>query len=233
MSNFHAHHLSKVLRTFIFLAVCAGAASTQALPITWQDAPWPVDQDWPGPQGSPAVTNGNQITLTGQDVLSVQSFSGPLTISYDLVLPVKSTTDGIFETYFVPTGQNISNVPNPDIVLYMTESQGGADSLAAAKDRFATVLWGANPFAIATQTVYHVAINIAGNGQVAWSINGNDVGLSNSVVVPYSSFQIRLSSWQPTQEWDVTNFAVVPEPATVTLLGAGLVGLFAVVRRRK
>lgn len=233
MSNFRAHHLSAHLRMFVFLAVCSWVASTHAQTVTWQDLPWPADQNWLGPQGSPAVTNGNQITLTGQDVLSVQSFTGPLTISYDLLLPAKSTTDGIFETFFVPTGEAKTNLPNPDIVLQWSETQTGNDNLEAAKDHYATILWGNNPFSINTQTVYHVSISVAANGQVGWFINGNDVGLSNSVVVPYSSFQIRLSSWQPTQEWQVSNFTVVPEPATVTLLSAGLIGLCVVVRRRK
>jgi hypothetical protein len=233
MSNFRAHHLPAYLRIFIFLAVCSWVALTHAQTVTWQDLPWPADQDWPGPQGSPAVTNGNQITLTGQDVLSVQSFSGPLTISYDVLLPVKSTTDGSFETYFVPTGEGISNGPNPDVELLMNESQSGNDFLTATKNHGANTLWGNNPYSINTQTVYHISIGIAANGQVDWSINGNDVGLSNSVVVPYSSFQVRLSSWQPTQDWQVSNFVVVPEPATVTLLSTGLVGLFVVVRRRR
>jgi PEP-CTERM motif-containing protein len=233
MNNFRGHHLPAYLRIFVFLAVCSWVTLTHGQTVTWQDLPWPADQDWPGPQGSPAVTNGNQITLTGQDVLSVQSFGGPLTISYDVLLPVKSTTDGSIETFFVPTGEATTNIPNPDIELLMNETQTGNDNLGVAKDHDSTILWGSNPFSINTQTVYHVSIGIAANGQVNWSINGNDVGLTNSVVMPYSSFQIRLSSWQPTQEWDVSNFVVVPEPATVTLLGVGIVGLFAIIRRRR
>jgi hypothetical protein len=233
MCDFRIYHLSAYLRVFVFLAVCSWVASTHAQTVTWQDLPWPADQNWGGPRGQPAVTNGNQITLTGQDVLSVQSFTGPVTISYDVLLPVKSTTDGAFETFFVPTGEATTNLPNPGIELLMNESQSGNDFLSAFKDRSTSMLWGNNPFSIQTQTVYHVSISVAGNGQVGWSINGNDVGLSNSVVVPYASFQLRLSSWQPTQEWQVSNFIVVPEPTTVTLLGAGLVGLFAVVRRPK
>ena len=84
MRNFQTHHLSAYLRVFVFLAACSWVASAQALTVTWQDLPWPADQDWPGPRGNPAVTNGNQITLTGQDVLSGNY--GPDADSYLLVI---------------------------------------------------------------------------------------------------------------------------------------------------
>src|SRR5882724_1290675 len=176
MNNFRAQRQSTYLRIVILLTVCAWVVSTHAQPVTWQDLPWPADQNWGGPQGQPAVTNGNQITLTGQDVLSVQSFNGPLTISYDVLLPAKSTTDGAFEFFFVPTGEGTSNLPNPDIQLQMGESQSGNDYLIVDKDHGASTLWGVNPFSLNTQTVYHVSISLAANGQVGWSINGNDVG---------------------------------------------------------
>src|SRR5712675_1961501 len=118
MSNFRIHHLSAYLRVFVFLAVCSWVASTHAQTVTWQDLPWPADQNWGGPQGSPAVTNGNQITLTGQDVLSAQTFTGPLTISYDALLPSKTTVDGGLNLLFVPPGESTNLVASPDLTLY-------------------------------------------------------------------------------------------------------------------
>ena len=233
MSNFRPHHLSAYLRTFVFLAVCSWVASTHAQTVTWQDLPWPDDSNWGGPRGQPAVTNGNQITMTGQDVRSVQSFAGPLTISYDLFLPSKTTTDGGFYLIFAPIGQPTNLLANPSIELYMTFSTVTSDQMYAFKDRSTPNLFGPYPFTVNAQTVYHTTVDVANNGQVDWTVNGQTIPLSNSVVVPYSSYQLRLSSWQPTQVWQVNNFTVVPEPATVTLLGAGLVGLFVVVRRRK
>jgi hypothetical protein len=186
--------------------------SVLAQSVTWQILGWPINQNWPGPRGSPAVTNGNQIILTGQDVLSAQVFTAPLTVSYDVILPRKSTTDGVFELFFVPPGESINLLPNPDIELDMNESQSGNDSLLVQDNHGASILWGPVPYPIATGTTYHVSVDVAANGQVTWAINGVDVGLNNAVVVPYSNFQIRLSSWQPTQVWQVSNFTVTSVP---------------------
>lgn len=233
MDTFLVCRLAVCLRTFIVWAICSCTMSVLGQSITWQDLPWPANQDWGGPQGAPATTNGNQIVLTGQDVLSVQSFTGPLTISYDVLLPTKSTTDGIFELFLVPTGENPNLLPNPDVELDMFETQSGQDGLQVQKNHGSNILWGPVSYAIQTQTTYHVSVGVAANGQVSWSINGLDVGLSNSVVVPYSSYQLRLSSWQPTQVWQVNNFTAVPEPTTLTLVAGGLMGLLFGVGCRK
>jgi hypothetical protein len=212
MNRTHFRNLHSHLRTLIVLTVCSWTLSVSAQTVTWQILGWPSNQNWPGPQGSPATTNGNQIVLTGQDVLSVQSFTPPATISYDVLLPTKSTTDGIIELYFVPTGEPSNIVPTNDVELSWSETQTGNDSLQVEKDHYTSILWGSVPYPLAAGTTYHVSVNVAADGQVSWAINGADVGLSNSVVVPYPNFQVRLSSWQPTEVWQISNFTVTTAP---------------------
>jgi hypothetical protein len=211
MSKFWIHRLCAYTRLFVVLSICSCTMSVLAQTVTWQILPWPLNQNWPGPQGSPATTNGNVITLSGQDVLSVQVFTAPATISCDVLLPAKSTTDGAFELFFVPSGESSNVLPNPNIELLTGESQSGDDLLQVLED-YTAALWGPIPYPISPETTYHFSVNVAVNGQVSWSVNGADVGLSNSVVVPYTNFQIRLSSWQPTQIWQISNFAVASEP---------------------
>ncbi len=218
-----------------FLLVCSWVASAHTLTVTWQDLPWPADQDWLGRKAHQPVTEWKSRSLqTGQDVLSVQSFTGPLTISYDVVLPVKSTTDGAFETYFVPLGESITQrSPIPDIELTMNESQSGNDFLNVTKDHGASTLWGNNPFSIATQAVYHVSISLAANGQVGWSINGNDVQALKRGC--YALRQLKCDSAvgsRPGSGRSPTSRSF-PMPATVTLLGAGLGSLVRCEFRRR
>jgi len=219
MNKFRFRHLRACLRTFVVLSICSWTMSVLAQSVTWEILPWPSNQNWPGPRGSPAMTNGNQIVLTGRDVLSVQAFTGPLTISCDVVLPAKSTSDGGFEFFFVPTGEPIGLLPNPDIELLMAESQSGNDYLQVQDNQDTSSPWGPVPYPIAAGTTYHVSVDVAANGQVSWAINGVDVGLGNSVVVPYGNFQIRLSSWQPTQVWQVNNFTVTVPSTCPNIVG--------------
>jgi hypothetical protein len=211
MSRFHFRHFQTCLRILVALSICSWTMSVLAQTVTWQILGWPSNQNWPGPQGSPATTNGNQIVLTGQDLLSVQTFTAPVTISYDVLLPAKTTTDGIIELYFVPTGEPSNIVPTNGIELAWFESQTGNDGVQVLQNQSA-LLYGPAPLPLAAGTTYHVSVNVATNGLLSWAINGVDVGLGNSVVVPYASFQLRLSSWQPTQVWDITNFTVTSTP---------------------
>ena len=219
MRKIRFHHLHTCLRTFVVLTICSSAMSLFAQSVTWQFLPWPDNSGWPGPQGQPATTNGNQIALTGHDVLSVQSYAGPVTISYDLFLPSKTTTDGGFHLVFVTPGEPTNLVANPAIDLYMTFSSATSDQMYVFKDQSLT-LFGPYPFTVNAQTVYHVSVDVASDGQVSWTVNGQTIPLSNSVVVPYSTFQLRLSSWQPTQIWQVSNFTVTgPAPACPDIIG--------------
>jgi uncharacterized repeat protein (TIGR03803 family) len=181
--------------------VCAVAAFPT---VTWLDLPWPIDQNWGGSHGSPATTNGNVITLTGYDVLSEQSFSAPVTISYDVTLNSETTGNGAFEFFFVPSGVASNALPNPDVELQMGFQP---DTIVVQTNHNSGIAF-TRTYTISPPAVYANVITVAPNGVVSWAINGQDLGLGNSVVMPYSSFQIRLSSWQPTQDWYVSNFAV-------------------------
>jgi hypothetical protein len=217
----------------VFLFICAWALSAHSQTITWLDLPWPTNQDWLGPHGSPATTNGNVITLTGQDVLSTQYFSGPSYISYNVTLTSETTRDGSFELFFVPSGEASNTLPDPCVGLRMVFNPDGSPGTVLAQTNHNDGIVFSNAFTITPPAVYSNVITVAGNGVVSWTINGQTIPLSNSVDMLYSSYQFRLESWEPTQVWQVSNFTVVPEPASVTLVGVGVLCLVAAVRSRK
>jgi len=218
MSMLHSVRFHRFLLTLIFLCIGTWALSVHAQSVTWQILPWPDNQNWGGPRGNPAITNGNQITLTGQNVLSVQSFTGPLTISFDVLLPARSTQNGSFDFFFVLTNQATNLEPDPNIDLQMGFDNLSSDHLTVYRNIVPNAnIWGPNPFTVSANTTYHYSISVAANGQVGWSINGQDVGLSNAVVVSYGTFKIYLSGWQPTAVWQVTNFTVTPQQTTLAI----------------
>jgi hypothetical protein len=188
----------------LFLSMFAWGMASHAQTITWLNLPWPIDQNWGGPRGSAATTNGNVITLTGQDVLSTQSFSPPTVISYIVTLTSETTSDGDFQFFFVPTGVASNALPNPDVELQMGFNPG---NLIVQTNHNEGIVFS-SPFTVNAPAVFSNVVTVAANGVVSWTINGQEIALGNSVVMPYSSFQIRLSSWQPTQLWRVSDFVV-------------------------
>jgi hypothetical protein len=194
----------------------------------WEVLPFP-DSDWGGSHGQPATTNGGIVTLNGRPVRTVQSFSGPLKITYDLFLPARTTDDGLFSLLFVPSTL-ASNLTSPNIKLSMEYRNFGSDDLLVNQND-SGILW-TTPFNVMTQTVYHCAIELSVAGNLTWAINNLTNSIPSSITVPYSSYKLELVGWQPGTIWQVSNFAAIPEPSTAILVTMGI-GWLVAVRRRK
>jgi hypothetical protein len=215
------------------LSILAWSLPTLAQAVTWQDLPFPQDSSWPGSQGSPATTNGNQVTLQGQPVRSTQSFTWGSTFTFKTVLdsrPGSSSDDGSFEFNMIPLGQ-ATNVGltsytglfmqwwnfQPDALgFYQSGSQSGS---------FVT-------FGIVAQKTNQVTIAVSGTGLLTWTIDGQTYS-NGPQTVPFSQFQLQVTGWQPTDTYHMIDFAAVPEPGTLTLAGPGLAVLLAAARRCK
>jgi hypothetical protein len=219
-------------RLLLVLAVCLWIGSTPggAQSTIWEVLPFPDDSNWPGSHGQPATTNGNVVTLDGRSVRTVQSFSGPLSISFDVFLQAKNANDGSLDLSFRQPGV-ASNLTPPSLKLKMEYVKFGSDDLVITGTN-STVVWGPNSFSLSAQTVYHCAVGVSADGVLTWAINNVTNSIPSTVKVPYASYQIGLTGWQPDNVWQVSNFAIVPEPATAVLVAFGL-GLLTVIRRRK
>ncbi len=181
--------------------------------VTWQILPFPTNSNWPGPQGEPAVTNGNTVTLDGQPVRTVQTFTPPVTISYDMSLDARSTSDGYLALYFMPPGQGTGN-PDPATVAFTIYRNDGQDALRIDQDAPSgnTTVWGEVPFSVSAETNYHVVMTVSSGGQLTWSINGEAYSITSNVTVPFNPFQLEVESWQPGDIWQVSNFTVTTAP---------------------
>jgi hypothetical protein len=201
-----------------------------AAPVDWQILPFPQDSDWGGYKGQPATTNGNVVTFYGRPVRSVQFFSGALHISYDVVLQAQNASDGAFQIAFVPTGLPTNTAHSIYTQLRM---EYGPGDLVVGTNGAATYLWKYTPFNLNSQTVYHCEVDLSASGGLTWTINNLTNSIPSTIKVPYSSYQLDLLGWQPDNIWRVSNFDVVPEPATAILATVGVGLLLSVSRRRK
>ena len=214
----------------LLAAFCLWSWSTPACAEIWQILPFPDDSDWGGPYGQPATTNGNVVTLYGRSVRTVQNFSGPLHISYDVFLQARTASDGSLDLLFLPTGV-VSNLSSPNMKLKMEYVNSGSDDLVITSTN-ATVAWGPAPFSLSAQTVYHCAVDVTASGGLTWIINNQTNAIPGGVNMPYGSYQLGLTGWQPDNVWQVSNFAAVPESSSAILVAFGM-GFLAAIRRHK
>ena len=226
------------LLVLVLLSMFACALESRALTVTWQALPFPTDSDWPGPTGDPAVITPNEVIINGRPARSQEVFSGPLTINCDFFVEARTTEDGVFTLNFASPGQPLDKdlaFRTAFQMIYRNPgSYSGQDGLQIVQvnNGSGTVVWGEIPFTVTGGTTYHLSMDVAANGALSLSINGQSYSLPNSTAVPFSQFQLDLGGWQPGDYWHVQNFTVVPEPATVMLVGLSLVGLAGIVRRR-
>ena len=217
--------------TTTLLSMLAGSLTARA--VTWQDLPFPQNSGWPGSQGSPATTNGNQVTLQGQPVRSTQTFTWGTTFTFKTVLdgrPNSPTDDGAFEFNMIPLGQatnlDLTSYTFLDMAWWNFQPDGG-NIYQSGPQVGSTV-----PFGIVAHKTNQVTIAISGTGLLTWIIDGQTLS-SGTVTMPYSQFQVQILGWQPTDTYHMIDFTAVPEPGTLTLAGLGLVVLIAAARRCK
>jgi hypothetical protein len=212
MRSFRSHLSQRSLCVFaVFVFSMLGKTPASAEPVTWQILPF-YQSDWLGSQGSPATTNGDVISLHGQPVRTVQSFSGgSLKISYDVMLSARDSTDGTLQFAFVPSGL-ASNSIHPGMALDFSYINGGTDNLAMwnlLSNDGATQLWGDVPFSISAQTVYHHEIIISSLGRLTWIVDNETNSIPSGITIPFPSYQLELQGWQPGgPTWTITNFDV-------------------------
>ena len=229
----HKRRQSLGIAIALLSLLLAWSLPTRGQSTSWQDLPFPQDSTWPGSQGSPATTNGNQVTLQGQPVRSTQVFTWGSTFTFKTVLdsrPGNSTDDGSFQFNMIPLRQATNLDLTSYTGLFMAWWNFQPDALAIYQSGTQS---GSNiPFGIIAQKTNQVTIAVFQNGLLTWIIDGQTYS-NGTVTMPYSQFQVQVTGWQPTDTYHMIGFAAVPEPGTLTLAGLGLAVLLAGVRRCK
>ncbi|MGD1277197.1 MAG: PEP-CTERM sorting domain-containing protein [Tepidisphaeraceae bacterium] len=218
---------------FAVFSVCAWVSSIHAETATWQALPFPIDANWPGPQGQLATISPNQVILQGQPVRTLETFSRPFTIDLDVQLASRYADDGGFWLCLIPTGWPTNTTPYPDLELQMVYQNQSTDQLQISQrtaPNTGSTLWTYVPFNVVAGTPYHITFQVSDAGALGLAVDGISYPIPSDITSSLSQCQVQMWGWQPIDTWTVTNFNIVPEPASVFLLA--LAGGTFLLRRR-
>jgi hypothetical protein len=208
------HRTPSTLLAVLLITLLGIGCASGPRPIAWDVLPFPKDSNWQASKGEPPVMGQGDLLLHGQDVRTQRAYVAPVAIECDVVLESRTASDGSFDLYFLPTGQSLDAVLHQltkfRIIYSNTGEYGSVDRLEIDRQEGAKgfTVWTGPPFKVEADKVYHLKVSVLAAGKLDISINGADVSIPDTAVLPYRSFQVQLGGWQPANRWHVRNFSI-------------------------
>ncbi len=203
----------RVLTPLLAVAVALAASITvSAQSVTWQILPWYEDSAWGGFLGHPALNFSGRLIFEGRPARTVQTFTAPKTITLDATLDERQADDGSVDVSFIPTGLPTNLVLQTRttfrIIYRGAGSSTGSDALTIEQltNGSGSEVWGEVPFVVEAGKSNRIRIAIGSDSKITLTVN--NVVYVTGIVVPYSTFQVQVSGWQPLNRWTVRNFRV-------------------------
>jgi len=200
-----------ILLALIAVGLFGGGCATPSRP---QPLAWDVvnlkDNDWSGPPRQMPVIEGDDLVLRGQEVRTQRTYSAPVTVEFDVMLEERLANDGYLTCLFVPATQAVDRDLERGLMLQFRYDRSGdwmsVYELFQHRPIYQGKDWSNSPLTIKPGSWHHLKYEAEKDG-LRITVDGQPYN-SGGVVVPYDTFYIELSGWQPTNRWHVRNFSV-------------------------